>query len=294
MEREDKYYSKAIGKALDTIGILRSSAEPLSLHDLSVRLALAKASVFRILHTLQLAGYVERDSSGAYGLAPDVRRLVPNYFLHDLLAAAMPRLKALSREFGETVSLATLVDSHIEVAAVIDSPQIIRMGNTVSRILPPHASSLGKAITSAQTEAVRDRLLHSYGLPSFTPRTIVDETDLQREYEKIRARGYSTDVEESAVEGCCFGAPIRTPGGEVPAALSVSVPKMRLDKKLQERIIIAIRRAAEEISAALQCPSPSFKRRSFSTVKPGRRASSSTSRSAARTRIASSATRSAT
>ena len=61
-QRSDKYFSKVIGKALDIIAILRSSAQPLSLNELTLRLELAKSSVFRILHTLEVSGYIERDS----------------------------------------------------------------------------------------------------------------------------------------------------------------------------------------------------------------------------------------
>ncbi len=60
-QREDKYFSKVIGKALDIIDILRSSAQPLSLNELTLRLELAKSSIFRILHTLEVSSYIERD-----------------------------------------------------------------------------------------------------------------------------------------------------------------------------------------------------------------------------------------
>ena len=49
-------------------------------------------------------------------------------------------------------------ENRIEVVATVESPHLIRMGNTVGRILPPHASSLGKAVTAFQREEVRDRL----------------------------------------------------------------------------------------------------------------------------------------
>ena len=137
-------------------------------------------------------------------------------------------MKQLNREFRETVSLAMRFENHVEVVATVESPQLIRMGNTVGRILPPHASSLGKAITAFQPEDRRESLLRSYGLHRFTDHTIVDEVELKRELERIRKAGYSLDAEESALEGCCFGAPIRGADGSVIGAISLSMPKMRL------------------------------------------------------------------
>ena len=63
--------------------------------------------------------------------------------------------------------------------------------------------------------------------------------------------GYSLDAEESALEGCCFGAPIRDASGVVYGALSLSMPKSRMKPAARRpRVIAAVRRAAERISTA--------------------------------------------
>jgi DNA-binding IclR family transcriptional regulator len=251
-QRSDKYFSKVIGKALDVIAILRSSADPMPLNELTLRLELAKSSVFRILHTLEVSGYVERDSAGRYSVAPDLREWAPGRVRASLIEATTPALRELSREFCETVTLAMHFENRIEVVATVESPHLIRMGNTVGRILPPHASSLGKAITAFQREEVRDRLIRGYGIHRFTDHTITDEMELKREFERVRARGYSTDADESVLEGVCFGAPILSTTGEALAAISLSSPKMRMrDEQLQKRVVAALRRAAEGVSRAL-------------------------------------------
>ncbi len=255
-QRVDKYYSKVVGKALDVIAILRSSPEPLSLHELSLQLHLAKSSVFRILHTLEVADYVARDDAGRYTVAADLRALGPGRLRAALLEAALPALKDLSREFGETVSLAMRFDNRIEVIATLESPRLIRMGNTVGRILPPYASSLGKAIAAFVAEDRREQLVRSYGIHRFTEHTVTDEVELKREFEAVRSRGYSIDNEESAVGGLCFGVPILDAHGDVIAAVSVSSPKMRMrDEDLQKRLVAALRRASDAVTRALAAPS---------------------------------------
>jgi DNA-binding IclR family transcriptional regulator len=251
-ERRDKYFSKVIGKALDIIAILRSSAQPLSLNELTLRLELAKSSVFRILHTLEVSGYIERDAAGRYSLAADLRAWAPGQLRVALVDVAMPALKGLSREFGETVSLAMRFENRVEVIATIESPHLIRMGNTVGRIVPPHASSLGKAVAAFRSEEVRDRLVRSYGIHRFTEHTVTDEVELKHEFERVRSRGYSTDEEESVLEGCCFGAPVLDVHGEAIAAISVSAPKTRLsDEQLRKRLLVALRRVTDRVAAEL-------------------------------------------
>jgi DNA-binding IclR family transcriptional regulator len=198
-ERDDKYFSKVVGKALDVIDILRGSALPLTLNELTMRIQLAKSSVFRILHTLEVAGYIQRDASGRYVVAPELRTTGPGQLRSVLVEAAAPALKELGREFRETVSLAIRFENRIEVVATIESPHLIRMGNTVGRIVPPYASSLGKSVAAFQPEDVRERLVRSYGIHAFTERTLTDEVELKREFERVRSRGYSTDIEESVL-----------------------------------------------------------------------------------------------
>jgi IclR family acetate operon transcriptional repressor len=250
--RHDKYFSKVIGKALDLIAILRASPQPLSLNELTLRLELVKSSVFRILHTLEVSGYIERDTAGRYSLAADLRAWAPGQLRVALLDVAMPALKELNREFGETVSLAMRFENRIEVIGTIESPHLIRMGNTVGRIVPPHASSLGKAVAAFQPEEVRDRLVRSYGIHRFTEHTVTDEVELKHEFERVRSHGYSTDAEESVLDGCCFGAPVLDVHGEAIAAISVSSPKSRIsDEQLRKRLLAALRRVTARVASQL-------------------------------------------
>ena len=255
--RDDKYYSKVIGRALEILAVLRKHDQPMGLAEIATHVGLAKSSVFRLLHTLEVSSYVERTSDGAYGLSSDLRVWGDGKRVTDLVDAAMPHMRALSREFGETVTLAMHFDNRIEVVATLDSPHLIRMANTVGRILPPHASSLGKAITAHQPEDTRERLIRSYGVTPFTAHTITDEVALKLELERVRERGYSIDEEESVLEGRCFGVPIFGPAREVFAALSLSLPKMRVrDQQTEDRLVSALRRTTEQIGTMLSGPSP--------------------------------------
>ena len=251
-DRDGKYFSKVIGKALDIIDILRSSPQPLSLNELTLRIDLAKSSVFRVLHTLEVSGYIDRDATGRYTVPADLRASAPGQVRAALVEAAMPAVKELSREFQETVSLAMRFENRVEVVGTIESPHLIRMGNTVGRIVPPHASSLGKAVAAFQPEEVRERLVRSYGIHRFTDHTVTDEVELKREFELVRTRGYSTDQEESVLEGCCFGVPILDAHGDAIGAISISSPKMRIrDEQMQKRVVAALRRAGEGVARAL-------------------------------------------
>jgi DNA-binding IclR family transcriptional regulator len=68
--KTDRYYAKVVGKALAALDEIRAAPGPLSLNEITRRLGLAKTSVFRVLHTLEVAGYLERDPAGLYRAPP--------------------------------------------------------------------------------------------------------------------------------------------------------------------------------------------------------------------------------
>jgi IclR family acetate operon transcriptional repressor len=243
--KKDKYFARAIAKALHVLEIFRQSPEPLSLNQVTTKIRSAKSSVFRILHTLEVLGYLEPAGGDRYRLSPTAASVVPNQLHRRLLQAATPRMRELGREFRETVSLAFLFESHIEVICVVESPQKIQMGNIVGSIIPPHASSLGKSIIAGQPEWRREKLLRAYGIYPLSPHTITDEVKLKEELDLVRTRGYAADMEETTPGGCCFGVPILGDHGCPVAALSISLPKVRLEKP--ERIISALRSTAAAI-----------------------------------------------
>ena len=249
----DQYFSRAVGKALEVLEFLQSELKPLSMNEIAQRIQLSKTSAFRILRTLETLGCVIVDGRGQYMLAPGIHAVTPTQWLGKLHRVGVPHLEALSRELAETSTLAALFENRVEVIAVVESPHVIRMSNVVGHILPPNASSLGKAITAFQPADQRERLLRSFGTYRFTKHTITDRKDLNREYEDIRLQKYAIDREECAYDGICFCTPIFGPNGQVSAAISSSMPKTRLrDTAQEESIIAAVRATAEQLALDLR------------------------------------------
>jgi len=248
-EKPDRYFSRAIGNALMVLETLQSSSSPLTLREVTSRTKLPKSSAFRILRTLEMTGYAQRVDGDRFRVGEKGPSSFPAKLAAAITDAAAPPMRQLGREFRETVSLAVLFNNHIEVTAVVESPQHMRMGNVVGGVIPPHASSLGKCITAFQPDEERDRLIHSYGVMKLTDKTITEVLALYGELELVRKRGYATDLEESALDGCCLAAPIAGPDGKVAASVSISMPKMRFTN--QERLIAAVKGVAAEISRNL-------------------------------------------
>lgn len=245
----DRYYSRSIGNALRVFELLQESQASLSLAEISRQTKLPKSSAFRILRTLEIAGYIQRVDGDRFCVLPGSGFLL-NQKIKKILDVAQPWMKHLSQEFRETITLACLLENHIEAVAVIDSPQRVSMGNAVGNLIPPHASSLGKCVVANQPNMRRERLLRSFGLVHFTPNTIVEEVALGNHLDLVRSQGYATDHEESALGGCCVAAPVFCKDDQAVAAISISVPTTRF--AYEELRIDAIRHIARTISDELR------------------------------------------
>jgi IclR family acetate operon transcriptional repressor len=250
----DQYFSRAVSKALQTLELLNTQQAPMSLHDIARGIQLSKTSTLRLLRTLETAGYLVPSGMGRYSLAPGTQSIVSTQFLARLMRVATPLMEELTRELRETVSLAALFDNRAEVIAVVESPQTLRMSNVVGHILPPNASSLGKAICAFQSVERRERLLRSYGVYRFTEHSITDRNQLEREFGQVRSQGFAVDREESVNDGNCFGVPILAEGGEATAAISMSIPKVRVrDSAHEAQVAEKLTEVARQIAAELYC-----------------------------------------
>jgi DNA-binding IclR family transcriptional regulator len=249
----DPSFSRAVVKALEVLELLQTEQSNATLNEIAKRVSLSKTSTFRLLRTLEMTNCLTLTGWGQYQLAPGIQAVARTQWLGKLLRVGMPHLQGLSRNLSETASLAALFENHIEVIAVVESPRVIRMSNVVGHILPPNASSLGKVITAFQPPERREKLVRSYGTFRFTDHTITDQTELSREFERVRNQKFATDREESVYDGVCFGVPIFTPVEQVWAAISVSIPKVRLrDGEAEETIKEAVRSAAERFGNDLR------------------------------------------
>ena len=249
----DQYFSRAVSKALETLELVRTQSGPMSLQDIARRIQLSKTSALRLLRTLEAAGYMVPTGWGSYSLAPGMHSVVSTQFLAKLMQVGTPRMQELVREIHETVSLAALFENRVEVIAVVESSHTLRMSNVVGHILPPNASSLGKVICAFQTAERREKLLRSCGIYRFTEHSITDRNELDREFAQIHAQGYALDREESIYDGNCFGVPIFIENGEAAAAISISVPKVRVrDAKHEKQIVEKLKEVAAQIAAELR------------------------------------------
>jgi DNA-binding IclR family transcriptional regulator len=249
-QQEDRYHSRTIERALDALDAFGFSNAPRSLKEISAITSQPESSLYRVLTTLQKRNYLLQNRDGTYQLTRKVLYGRTLDMAEVLREFARPVLEDLGRSFDETVALSYLFTDYIQVLDTVETFHPIRVTNRIGRIIPPHCSSMGKAILAYQDNETADRMLETYGLNPRTVNSITDRGTLRRELENVRAQGFAVDREESMLGGVCYGAPIVS-SGNVIGALSVSTPIPRLDSAREDSIRIGVMDAARRVGEAL-------------------------------------------
>jgi DNA-binding IclR family transcriptional regulator len=243
----ERYYLRSIGRALEVLDCFDGKV-PMTLKEIGKTTGLPDSTLFRVLLTLEKHSYLSQAMDGAYQLAPKLRFGWLIGQANALRDKVRPELERLAQRFNETASMAYLYEDRIHVLDSIETFHEIRMSNRIGRVLPPHCSALGKAITAFQDRSIAEQIVEIYGLSRRTDRTITDRARLFDEFAEIRRTGIACDREESILGGICYSAAIRPAGKPVVAAISLSTPVVRMTPERGEQTRKALLEAAARAS----------------------------------------------
>jgi IclR family transcriptional regulator, acetate operon repressor len=225
--------TQAIDRAAQLLVHLVETAEPPSVGELAERSGLPKSTTSRLVAALERQGLVQRDATrGALMPGPVLRayarRETPG---RDLVALAAPSLDRLALASGETVNIGVATTAGAEMLDQRDSRHFIGSTNWVGRVVPSHASVVGKVFLAEGAVPVA-----AGPLEQLAPRTITGHEQLRRDLERTRARGYATAVDELEPGLWAVAAAVRDARGAVVAALAVSGPTVRLRDGLLDEL----------------------------------------------------------
>lgn len=231
MEVQEKEYVMGLEKGLTIIEAFGHSRGPLTLTQAAVITGHTKASVRRGLLTLCKLGYATQVGR-QFQLAPRTLRLGHAYVASDpLTKIAQPILEMTSERTHESASVAVLDSQDAVFVARSTHRRSLSSGLGVGARLPAYCSSTGRVLLSEQPKANVEFVLNRMSRPAFTPRTLTSMRDILREIQLARTQGYAICDEELEIGLRSIAVPIRTAGGSLVAALSLSVSASRMTRK---------------------------------------------------------------
>jgi DNA-binding IclR family transcriptional regulator len=239
-----------LSKGLAILENLAAARGGKGVSDLARDLGLTKSNAFRLLQTLSALGFVRQEPDKTYRATLKTwqvgRAVVENLNLRQV---ATPLMQYLWTETGETIYLAVREGLNVVYIDKLESRKPIRSWNPVGGSAPIHATGTGKAMLAADYGRLRPLLPGN--LTRYTDETLTSLTDLDRDIEATRARGFAVDRGEFRERIYSIGAAILLPDGSLAGAMGVSVPDVNLAEGGADRIGALVTHAARAVSEKL-------------------------------------------
>ncbi|MDX2479820.1 MAG: IclR family transcriptional regulator [Desulfuromusa sp.] len=236
---KDSYNIRSVENALHLLEALADEDNKYSLAQLSQRLDMTKASLFRLMATFENHGYVERGQiSGEYqlGLAAfEVSQKLLSKMT--LLRKARPAMAQLVRQCNESVYLVVQRKQEVLFLEMLDNEQKVKIVPLTSQRFSLEECSAGKiflAFDEANTQI------------------LANQPQLAGDIKQCRKQSYCIDHNGVGEGSTCMAVPLFKTGKVLAGGLALISPSFRTDEtRINKELLPALKAAGEMISAQL-------------------------------------------
>jgi len=218
-------FAPAVDWAVKIVEIIAGSDDPLGITDISRLVGINKNMVFRVLNSLEAAGWVYCDnpSEKKYTLTMRPFQMTQKAAARlSINTTATPFVHALWKRLGESTYLGILRDDKVLYIQHFDSTRDVKVAGTLGGMYDLYCSAPGKVLLAFADDEYIDAYLQK-PLVRRTAHTITEPEALRRELASVRQNGYAMDREEFGNGILCVAAPVYGSDGKVLGTVGCSV-----------------------------------------------------------------------
>jgi len=242
--RSSRYRAPALEKGLDVIELLAAEKSPLNLSAISLRLGRSSGELFRMLQVLEFKGFITiADGGSGYVLTNKLFALaMAQAPVRSLVETALPIMRKLSQEIGQSCHIAVASEDQIVVITRIERPGDLGFSVRIGYRREIARATSGLVLFAYQNEEVRRTWLKRCRLKGDAAESFVERADV------VRARGHHEAASDFVRGIVDLSAPILR-GDTAVAALTF--PFVHSNPLVMEmpQAVECVRAAARQISA---------------------------------------------
>jgi DNA-binding IclR family transcriptional regulator len=237
---------RAVARALEILSAFTPQDLELSAADLLKRVDLSRATLYRLLYTLEQHRFlVSVGEPQRFQLGPAVARLAQAWTSRpDLSAVAQPVLKRLWERTQETVALFVPQGALRLCLAELPSPQPLNFKRGVGYTERIVRGATGRAILAYMDAPPQQRR-------RWAEQAGIDPATLEAELARARKHGYATSRSELIDGAVAIGVPFFDRHGATAGSIGIFGPEVRLNVARQQQIAQLLRQEANSLSRDL-------------------------------------------
>jgi len=248
------YIAPPVQRAVRLIRHIADGNPVVNMSETAKLLKINRTTLLRLLHTLEVEGFVERRPSGdGYQVGLSFLGVAARaLFSQDMVQASIPILTRLAENLQLSSHFGILDGTEI-LYLVRRTPNTPLASNVrVGSRLPAHATTMGRVILAFMTESEIDGLYKDKTLERFSERTVTSLSALHRQAASDREAGiaWSDAFFENNISSAAV--PVLDFAGSPVGAINVSGPVSTFADPQRRQIIgDELKRAGHEISSRL-------------------------------------------
>jgi DNA-binding IclR family transcriptional regulator len=237
---------RAVGRTLAVFDCFSEELPSLGLQAIANRVGLPKSTTFRLVQSLEEAGYLVRLENQEYCLSFKFVRLAGLVKTNlDIRRVARSVMEDAARASGETVTLNTARGRERVCIDVVETPSPLMSIARPGEHLPMVDGATAKVLLAYLPRSDSKDAVN-YALRVSGQR----RSELLAELERVRAQGYAVTHGERVLGLTAVAAPVRDTADEVKYCIAIAGPTVRMKPRIAEHVRIAVR-AGEEVSRRL-------------------------------------------
>jgi len=221
------YRILSVIKALKVLKQFSEDDKEFTLTELSNRSGLTKASMLRILTSLESEGFVKlHRETRKYSLGIVLYSLGNTAFgFLDIKKICYPILKQASLKTKQIAHLAVIEEDQIVVIDRMwpnNGADIIGFISKIGGTVPLHSTGVGKVLAAYAPKPILNKLINFCDFQKYSERTMATKEDFLASLGQVLAQGYAINDGEHESFLKCVTRPIFNREGDVVAAFSLS------------------------------------------------------------------------